>query len=158
MLHALAWLGRHGAAAIAIGVFTGLVVPPLAGLLQPLLVPGIVLPFLVALIRLDWGHLLDLVARPLWLLLAVGWLLVALPLIVHPLIGLLQLEAPLHAAMVLLAASPPLMASAATALLLGLDAAQAILLTVAASALVPFTLPGWRWRCSGSRSRSRPSI
>jgi hypothetical protein len=60
----LAWLGRHGGAVIAIGVFLGLLVPPLASLFRPLLVPAILTPFLIALLRIDWRRLLGQLGRP----------------------------------------------------------------------------------------------
>ena len=47
----LSWLGQHGGAVIAVGVFLGLLLPPLASLLRPLLVPAILGPFLIALLE-----------------------------------------------------------------------------------------------------------
>jgi BASS family bile acid:Na+ symporter len=137
----LVWLGRHGSAVIAVGVFLGLAFPPLASLLKPLLIPAIVGPFLIALIRLDWRRLGDYLTRPAPTALALLWLLVLSPLLVHAVVRLLGLPAPIHGGLVLMAAAPPLMASGALALMLGLDAALAVLVTMLASALMPFTLP-----------------
>jgi BASS family bile acid:Na+ symporter len=130
---ALAWLGRHGSAVIAVGVFLGLALPPLATLLKPLLLPAIVGPFLIALIRLDWQRLGYYLARPAPILLAPLWLLVLSPLLVDAAVRPLGLPAALHGGLVLMAAAPPL--------LLGLDAALAVLLTVVCTALMPLTLP-----------------
>jgi predicted Na+-dependent transporter len=138
---ALAWLGRHGSSVIAAGVFVGLAVPPFAALLKPLLVPAIVGPFLVALVRLDWQRLAAHLGRPLTTGLALLWLLVLSPLMVHALAGALGLAPALHGAMVLMAAAPPLMASGALALMLGLDVALAVVVTTLATALMPFTVP-----------------
>lgn len=137
----LAWLGRHGSAVIAVGVFLGLALPPLSSLLKPLLVPAIVGPFLIALIRLDWQRLGHYLARPRTILLAPLWLLVVSPLLVDALARPFGLPASIHGGVVLMAAAPPLMASGALALLLGLDAALAVLVTVVCTALMPFTLP-----------------
>jgi BASS family bile acid:Na+ symporter len=137
----LVWLGRHGSAVIAVGVFLGLAFPPLASLLKPLLIPAIVGPFLIALIRLDWRRLGDYLTRPAPTALALLWLLVLSPLLVHAVVRLLGLPAPIHGGLVLMAAAPPLMASGALALMLGLDATLAVLVTMLASALMPFTLP-----------------
>jgi BASS family bile acid:Na+ symporter len=140
--NALAKLGRHGSAFIGIGIFVGLFLPPLAALMKPLLLPAVVVPFLIALIRMDWGRLGQLARRPLDIALATLWLLVLAPLLVHGLlISLPALPPSIHGGLVLMAAAPPLMASASLALLLGLDVALAVLLTVVATALVPFTLP-----------------
>ncbi|MGI9503413.1 MAG: hypothetical protein ACR2RE_10210, partial [Geminicoccaceae bacterium] len=43
---ALAALGRHGSVILPIGVFVGLFIPPLATLIKPLLIPGIIGPFI----------------------------------------------------------------------------------------------------------------
>jgi BASS family bile acid:Na+ symporter len=138
---ALAWLGRHGSSVIAAGVFVGLAVPPFAALLKPLLVPAIVGPFLVALIRLDWQRLTAHLGRPAATGLALVWLLVLSPLLVHALAGALALAPALHGGLVLMAAAPPLMASGALALMLGLDVALAVVVTTLATALMPFTVP-----------------
>jgi hypothetical protein len=63
-VRALAWLGRHGAGVIAAGVLVGLAVAPFAALLKRLLVPAIVSPFLVALIRHDSHRLTGHQSRP----------------------------------------------------------------------------------------------
>lgn len=137
----LVWLGRRAGLVIAIGVFAGLLIPPLATLLRPLLLVGIVLPFLVALIRIDWHCLSAHLRAPGLVLLALAWLLIAQPLLAFLVIRPLGLPGALETGVVLSATAPPLMASAALALILGLDAALAVLLTVAATALMPLTLP-----------------
>jgi predicted Na+-dependent transporter len=141
MLRPLAWLGRRATAAIALGVFLGLALPPLASLFRPLLVPAIVLPFIVALLRLDWTQLLTALRAPLLPLVALAWLLLASPLVVALAVAPLPLPPAIAAAMVTTAACAPLMASGALAMLLGLDVILAVLVTVLATALVPMTLP-----------------
>jgi BASS family bile acid:Na+ symporter len=140
-LRALAWLARHGGAVIAVAVFAGLALPPLAALLRPLLVAAIVGPFLIALLRIDWQHLGQLLRRPAGALAALAWLLALLPVLTHAALWPLALPPALHASMVLMAAAAPLMASGNLALLLGLDATLAVFLTVLATALMPLTLP-----------------
>ena len=51
---ALEGLGRHAAKVLAGGVFMGLLAPPFAALLRPLLVPAMVVILAVAMVRLDW--------------------------------------------------------------------------------------------------------
>jgi BASS family bile acid:Na+ symporter len=137
----LAWLGRHGSGLIALGVVLGLLAPPLASLLRPLLLPAIVLPFLVALLRLDWQHLLGHLARPLAVAAALAWLLLLSPLAVAGAAYALGAADALRGGLVLMAAAPPLMASGALALMLGLDVALAVVVTTLATALTPLTLP-----------------
>jgi bile acid:Na+ symporter, BASS family len=138
---ALAWLGRHGSGVIALGVVLGLLLPPLASLLRPLLIPAIVGPFLVALIRLDGQRLMGYLGRPVLLAAALFWLLALSPLLVHAAAVALGAPPALHGGLVLMAAAPPLMASGALALMLGLDVALAVVVTTLATALMPFTLP-----------------
>jgi hypothetical protein len=84
-------------------VFAGIAVPPLAALLRPLLVPAIVVPFLIALIRMDWGRLVGNLRQPGETASAALWLLLAAPLLVHAFTLPLALPAPIHAGMVLVA-------------------------------------------------------
>lgn len=141
LVRSLGWLGRRASAVIAIGVFAGLLLPPLATLLKPLLIPAIIGPFLIALLRLDWRRLGDCARRPAVAALQVAWLLLALPIIVDLALRPLGLPPSLHAAMVLMGAAPPLMASGNLALMLDLDAALAVFATVLATAVMPLTLP-----------------
>jgi BASS family bile acid:Na+ symporter len=141
VLGPLTWLGRHGGALIAIGVFVGLLVPPLASLLRPLLVPAILAPFLIALLRIDWRQLRGRLGRPAGTAVALLWLLLISPALVHLVLVPLALPEAIHGGLVLMAAAPPLMASGYLALMLGLDAALAVTLTLLSTALMPFTLP-----------------
>lgn len=147
MLRPLGWLGRHAAPCIAAGVFLGLLVPPLASLLRPWLVPAIILPFIVALLRLDLAALRSDLAHPLVPLLATGWVLIGAPVLVA--LGVVLAPGPLDAALVTTAACAPLMATGALALLLGLDVGLAVLVTVVATALVPLTLPPLAFALAG---------
>lgn len=137
----LAALGRRGTGVIAGGVFVGLLVPGLSRFFEPLLVPSILLPFLVALLRIDLRRLRLLLGAPLSGLALLAWLLLGSPLLVRLALLPFDLPAELAARLVTNAACAPLMASAALALLLGLDVTLALVATVAATFLVPFTLP-----------------
>lgn len=126
---------------IAIGVFLGLLLPPLASLLRPLLVPAILAPFLIALLRIDWRRLASQLGQPVRTAAALLWLLLLSPVLVHLVLLPFGLPEAIHGGLVLMAAAPPLMASGYLALMLGLDAALAVTLTVVSTALMPFTLP-----------------
>ena len=141
LIKALTALGHHGSVILPIGVFLGLLVPPLASLMKPLLIPGIIGPFIIALIRIDWRRLRDHVRQPWITALLLIWLLIAAPFLVDALIRWLPLAEGLHGSLVLMAAASPLMASASLALIIGLDASLAVILTLTATALIPFTLP-----------------
>lgn len=138
---ALGWIGRQSSPLFFVAVFAGVLLPPLARLLQPLLLPAILLPFVVALVRLDLAALGRRARRP-WLALGlVLWSLVGCPFLVALVLQSLPLDPDIAALLVTTAACAPLMASGALALLLGLDVALALLVVVPATALVPFTVP-----------------
>jgi BASS family bile acid:Na+ symporter len=137
----LAWIGRWASPLFFVGVFAGVAVPPLASLLKPLLLPAILLPFVIALLKLDPALLLRHARRPLLPLGLVLWSLLGAPFLVALVLRPWQLDGEVTALLVTTAACAPLMASGALAMLLGLDVALALLIVVPATALVPFTVP-----------------
>jgi bile acid:Na+ symporter, BASS family len=140
----LAFVGRHATAFMASGVLAGIAVPPIAALARPLLVPTLLIPLTLALVRLDWSAAAAWRRRP-WIVAALlAWLLVASPVLVHAVASaLVALGMPptLRQALVLAAASSPIVSSVAIALIVGLDASLAIVAVLLATALVPLTLP-----------------
>ena len=141
MLRALALLGRHGTWFLAIGLFTGLVLPPLATLVRPALNVLIFLLTAAAFLGIDWAALAAHARRPVVLALVLAWTLVATPVAAALAARGLGLPLPLAQGLVLWAASPPLISVPASALLLGLDGALALILMVSGIFLMPFTLP-----------------
>ena len=141
----LAFLGRHATTFMAAGVLVGLAVPPLATLLAPVLVPTLLIPFTLALLRLDWSSIAVCRRQPLRVLALLLWLLVASPVLVAlatRALGAVGLPEQLRVALVLMAASSPIVSSMALALILGLDAALVVVCVLIATALAPVTLPG----------------
>ena len=143
-MRALAFLGRHATRFMALGVLLGLAAPPLAALCAPLLVPTLLIPLTLALLRLDWAAILAYRRRPALIALLLAWLLLASPVLVWLVTAPLAaagLPAALRQALVLMGASSPIVSSVALALILGLDATLAVVGVIAATALVPLTLP-----------------
>jgi BASS family bile acid:Na+ symporter len=140
----LAFIGRHATKFLACGVVLGLVVPPLAALAKPLLVPALLIPLALALVRMDWGAIGAYRRRPAVVVALVAWILLLSPLVVWLVVQPLAragLPAALAQALVLMALSSPIVSSVALALILGLDATLAIVAVLVATALVPLTLP-----------------
>lgn len=141
LLAPLDYVGRHATKFLFGGVLVGLALPPLAALLRPGLVVFLLLPLTMALMRLDWSAFHAYARRPLLVLPMVVFLLLVCPLLVFAALAPLGLPRPLMEAIVLMAAAPPITGTVAISLILGLDAALAVIVMVIATALVPFTLP-----------------
>jgi BASS family bile acid:Na+ symporter len=143
-MHPLAFVGRHATRFMAGGVLVGLAAPPLAALAKPLLVPALMIPLALALIRLDWTTIGACRRRPRLVAALVAWILIVSPVLVWAVTtpaARLGLPAGLREALILMAASSPIVSSVAIALFVGLDAPLCVVAVVLATALVPFTLP-----------------
>ena len=137
----LASLGRHGPWLLFGGVFLGLLFPGLAALCRPLLTPAVALLLFAMLLRINIDDLTGNLRRPWRILALTAWLLIACPLVTWLLLTPFDLPVALTTAIVLMAAAPPILATAAFALTLGLDAALAMAACLAATLLTPFSLP-----------------
>jgi predicted Na+-dependent transporter len=137
----LDWFGRHGKAVLAAGIFLGLAVPALAQLFRQILTPSVVVLLALTLLRMDWTAISRHLRRPLPALLVVAWLLVVSPALMALATRTAGLPVGLAEAMLLWAASPPLIAAPALASLLGLESALALVCTVVATFAMLLTLP-----------------
>ena len=137
----LDFFGQHATLILAGGVLLGLVAPPLAALARPLLIPGLLIPLVIALVRLDWGALAAYARRPGLVALITVWLLFASPLLMWLALKAFSLPPALAQALTLMASASPIISCAAISLILGLDAALAVVVIVVTTALMPFTLP-----------------
>jgi predicted Na+-dependent transporter len=141
VLRGLALVGRHGTWFLAVGLFIGLLAPPLATLLRPTLAVLIFMLTAATFLGTDWAALAAHARRPGRLLIVLAWTLLAAPVLTVLAARLIGLPEPLAQGLVLWAASPPLISVPAIALLLGLDGALALLVMVAGTFIMPFTLP-----------------
>ena len=137
----LAFFDRHGTKLLASGLFIGLILQPLAHAIWPLLPALVFLLTAATMLRIDWPQVIAHARHPLRIGLFVLWALGMSPVLMAVIVRILDAPVGLAQSLVLWAASPPLMSLPAIALLLGLDAALALLVMVAATFLVPLTLP-----------------
>lgn len=135
------FLGRHATLFLAGGVLLGLFVPQLATLARPLLIPGLFIPLVIALLRLDWTALAAYARRPVLVALIGAGLLLVSPVVMWLALKAFSLPPPLVQGLTLMAAASPIVSGAAISLILGLDAALAVIVIVVTTALIPFTLP-----------------
>lgn len=138
---AFAFLVRHATIVLAAGIVVGFAVPALATLLRPALPAAVWGMLFLSLVRVDWGQIAGHLSRPAPAAWATVFLLGLSPVVVA--IGAHAVGAPagLTAALVLFAASPPLVTTPALAVLLGLDAAFALVVVGATTMLAPLTIP-----------------
>jgi BASS family bile acid:Na+ symporter len=141
MIRILDFCGRHGTAVLAGGIFIGLVVPPLAALLRPLLSTFVFLLTAATMLGVDWQGLARHLGRPWRLALVIAWTMLGTPVLMAGALRLVVLPPALAKGLVLWAASPPLISVPAIAALLGLDPALALLLWAIGTFLMPLTLP-----------------
>jgi BASS family bile acid:Na+ symporter len=136
----LAFLNRHARLILAGGIFAGLALPGLAALLRPLVEAAVVASLSLSLLRIDWPTVVAWGRRPLRAAAGLGWILLGAPVLTLAAVTLLDLPPGLAVALVFAAAAPPVTAAPAFALLLGLDAALALVLLVAGTAILPLSL------------------
>ncbi|GMG84647.1 hypothetical protein LNKW23_38630 [Paralimibaculum aggregatum] len=143
----LAGLGAIGGRArwvLAVGVMLALLLPGLSAGLRPFLPGLVVLVFAVAVARLDMRDAARAALRPrrmLRLAALVLALLVVTPAVLWGLGRLAGLGPEGLEALVYTGAAPPITSAAGLCLLMGLDAALALELTVVASVAAPFLGP-----------------
>jgi bile acid:Na+ symporter, BASS family len=140
MLNCFRFLGRHAVVALAAALFVALLLPGVASLARPLLTPTVLLMLTVSVMRVDVARVRR-PAAPGTLVLTLLWVLVLGPAAVWAAAMALGLPDALTRALVVWAASPPLVSAVAIATILGFDGAAALVLMVAGNALFPFTLP-----------------
>lgn len=139
---ALGWLGRQGMRAVAISVFAGLALPPLASLFKPLFAPALFMMLVLAFLRVDPHALRGYFTRPGVVMAATAWNMLAVPLVFG--LGLAALGVPhdgIFIALMLNAAAPPIISSAAIAALMGLDAALSLATLIVCIVVTPLTAP-----------------
>lgn len=137
----LSFIGRHASKVLPMGVVVGLAFPFWASILQPLLVPALMVPLTLSLVRIETGQLATSVKRWHWIAVLCGWILILRPVAVWLVLQFFTLPDAIEKATIIAAAAPPVTACAAIAIFLGVDAAIAVVITVATMLLVPLSLP-----------------
>jgi BASS family bile acid:Na+ symporter len=141
MVRGLEFLGRHATVVLALGVFLGIVAQPLAAVFRPFLMPAVWALLAFSMMRLDRRAFQAVLRKPSRLALVVSWMLVVTPVLMWLLVDAIGADDGLRAALILTAASVPLMSTPAIGLILGLDGALVMAVLVTTSMLIPFTLP-----------------
>jgi BASS family bile acid:Na+ symporter len=122
----------------------GIAVPLLGALLKPFVALAVFLLLVLAFLRVDLAALRDHARRPMTVVAITLWTMLVLPACLcwsYHLLGVDVRSPDLTLALVLQAATSPMMSSPAIATMLGLDAALVLLGMVACTALVSFSAP-----------------
>ncbi len=137
----LEFLARHAMAVMAASVVLGLLWPAAARAMSPLLIPTIFVLLVAALLRQNWASVLREARRPARAALVFLWLVFGTPAVMLAAVSALDLPDGLAIALILMASSAPLISCIPFAVLLGLDAALATVVTLGATLLLPLYLP-----------------
>ena len=141
VVHVLRRMGGRATTILPLALGVGLIFQDIAAAARPLLWPLAVALLMLALARMDWIRVVQLLRRPgLAIFLSLANLIVV-PLLVFPLWQTIGLWPGLVTALCLSAMAPGIISAATTAGFLRLDAPLALLLTLFSNFLVPFTLP-----------------
>lgn len=138
----LAWLGKEGTRAVALSLILGLAVPQLAALLKPAVPAAIFAMLTLSFLRVPPGELRRYFTRPGLVLAAAAWHVLVVPLAIGGALvafGLPVAAPALFLALILQAASPPIMSAPAFAALMGLDAAVSLAVMIVCMAFTPLT-------------------
>ncbi len=141
---ALAWLGRQGTRAVAVSVFAGIALPPLASLFKPAFAPALAVLLCLAFLRVEPAALHACFRRPALVIAAALWTMLALPLVfgfAFLFSGVPALAPGLFIALILQASAPPVISSPTFAALLRIDSALALATMLVCTAMIPFTGP-----------------
>jgi len=140
----LAWIGRHGTAALAVSIFVGVALPALSATLRPYLSLAVFSLLTLAFLRVDQHAIRLRLRRPALLIAALLWTMLGAPLLTFfavLLLGADTLGPDMVLALYIATAAPPVMAAPAFIYLLGLDSTLSLTLSVAALIITPLTAP-----------------
>ena len=104
----LGLLGRYATQAMAGGVFVGLLLPDLAGTLRPGLTLAVWGLLYLAMIRIEWGALVERIRKPALILALMTWMMIVAPSLMALLLLCIEMRPCLEAALILTAASSSL--------------------------------------------------
>ncbi len=135
------WLARHATRLMVLSIVVGITIPPMAALLRPYLTEIVWAILFLAMLQFDWDAVWGYLRRPFLMMLAVGWLVLATPVLLSPIVASFGLPGGIAAALILSAASAPIMSTPAICMIIGLDAALSLVVLLLTTLVVPFTFP-----------------
>lgn len=139
-------LRRHAVWFMSLALVGGALAPDLAALIAPGVIPLVVTILALSIARMDIPAMAIHLRRPRLAALVIVWVLGVTPLVAYVIcVPILGLPSPTVTAIVLNAATPPVVSVAALAFLFGFTPALALAVLLGAAALAPITLPLVTW-------------
>ncbi len=126
---------------LALGIFAGLFIPPLAALFRDVVTITVAGLMTLVLLRVDLSQVLAYLRRPLLVAALTAWLLLVMPLLAYLVARLTGLDGPLGAALVISATGCAATSSPAFARMMGLDGEISLVVAMVTTMLIPFTAP-----------------
>ncbi|MEO3472622.1 hypothetical protein AAFN86_12195 [Roseomonas sp. CAU 1739] len=137
----LEWSARRGGALLAVGIFAGLFIPPLAAAFRDVVTITVAGLMTLVLLRVDPAQVVAYLRRPVLVAALTFWLLLAMPVLTYAVAMAAGLDGPLGAALVISATGCAATSSPAFARMVGLDGEISLVVAVVTTLLVPFTAP-----------------
>ncbi len=141
MFKALTFLGRYASYTLPVGVLFGLLLPQLSSFLKPLLLPALLIPLTLSLVRIHSNELKRSFSN--WRLIIVLnlWSLIICPALVWLALQPFDIPEAITMAAIIAASAPPITACAAIATFLRIDAAISVVIAVTTMLVVPISFP-----------------
>ena len=140
-LRGLAWSARRGSVLLAVGIFGGILCPPLAAAFKGFVTPNVLLMTTLVLLRVDVARTLGHLRRPGRVVVIVALQMLVCPVLTWAAVTGLPLDPGIKAGVVIFATGCAATSAAAFARLVRLDADLSLVGTLATLALVPVTAP-----------------
>jgi bile acid:Na+ symporter, BASS family len=140
LVRGLSFFATYASMMLALGALTGLALPDLAAASRPLLTPSVFVLLFLALVRIESNRFSHISRHPVPILLGGLWLMLGAPILLWCLGTASGLDPSMVGALALAAGAPPLMASSAFAIFLGLDATLAVIILLLATLSAPLTI------------------
>lgn len=141
LLALFSFFGRYASYTLPAGVLVGIVLPQLASYLNSFLLPALLVPLSLSLVRIKTNEFIHSFKNWRLVLFLSLWVLIICPFIVYLLLMSLNLPMPIQMASIIAASAPPVTACAAIAIFLRINAAIAVVITVVTMLLVPLSFP-----------------
>jgi len=146
----LAESARHGSLLLAVGIFGGLLVPPLAHATKWFITPNVVLLMTLVLLRVDIPAVFSHLTRPVRLAAIVGFQMLICPFIAAGVTAVVPLDPGTAAGIAIFATGTSATSGAAFARLVGLDPELTLLATLVGLFIVPLTGPPLAFLLTGA--------